>query len=367
VQWKGRGKKNFLYDIVANKRNGIDVDKFDYFVRDCHMLNITPGFDFKRLIAFARVYHDQSVDCVDPVTGEDNREVCYHHKEAWNIYEMFHTRHSLHLRAYQHQVAGAVEWMIVEALMLAEPYVTVPGKDGIPRRFSECVDDMHAYWKLGEYILKQIEMSSCPELAPSREIIYRLRKRDMYKLADSRLIDPKAASFSVSDVKEGLAALYEEGKYGHKPEYNAVQFDPHKDLFCNYITMGFGKKNEDPVAKYTTFFVPPKHTSELDVAEGGHIDEGEGNDAHARTNGSIPCTAPQPIVGKLHTAIDTVSAFVPVRFEELRIRVYCRHTNQKPLVKALFDAWCKVCTYMVMLCVCDYVYIDVYLNTRGLA
>ena len=34
LPYKGRLKeKSFLYEIVANKRNGIDVDKWDYFAR----------------------------------------------------------------------------------------------------------------------------------------------------------------------------------------------------------------------------------------------------------------------------------------------------------------------------------------------
>lgn len=55
-EWVGRGDKTFLYDIVANKRNGIDVDKFDYFVRDSHLLNLKTTFDCHRLMTFARVH-----------------------------------------------------------------------------------------------------------------------------------------------------------------------------------------------------------------------------------------------------------------------------------------------------------------------
>lgn len=54
LEWKGRGTKTFLYDIVANKRNGIDVDKFDYFARDCHVLGLSKSFDALRLMRFAR-------------------------------------------------------------------------------------------------------------------------------------------------------------------------------------------------------------------------------------------------------------------------------------------------------------------------
>lgn len=33
--------------IVANKKTGIDVDKWDYFARDCYYLGISNNFDYK--------------------------------------------------------------------------------------------------------------------------------------------------------------------------------------------------------------------------------------------------------------------------------------------------------------------------------
>ena len=48
--------KRFLYDIVANKLNGLDVDKLDYFQRDSYFSGVVKvSFDTVRLMMLARV------------------------------------------------------------------------------------------------------------------------------------------------------------------------------------------------------------------------------------------------------------------------------------------------------------------------
>ncbi|AQK89787.1 HD domain-containing metal-dependent phosphohydrolase family protein [Zea mays] len=45
---KSANEKHFLYDIVANGRNGIDVDKFDYVGRDCRACGLGCNFQYWR-------------------------------------------------------------------------------------------------------------------------------------------------------------------------------------------------------------------------------------------------------------------------------------------------------------------------------
>ena len=45
--------------IVANKTNEIDVDKMDYFARDCHGLGMKSNFDHLRYIQNCRVLIDE--------------------------------------------------------------------------------------------------------------------------------------------------------------------------------------------------------------------------------------------------------------------------------------------------------------------
>lgn len=46
----------WMFDIINNKRNSIDVDKFDYITRDTYMMNLSYGsFDHQILLKDARV------------------------------------------------------------------------------------------------------------------------------------------------------------------------------------------------------------------------------------------------------------------------------------------------------------------------
>ncbi|XP_072305908.1 deoxynucleoside triphosphate triphosphohydrolase SAMHD1-like [Eucyclogobius newberryi] len=135
-EYKGRpSEKHFLYEIVANKRSGLDVDKFDYFARDSYHLGIKNSFDHNRYITFARVIEEGN-----------EWQICTRDKEVENIYEMFHTRASLHRKAYQHKTNQIIQVMIKDAFLKADKYFMI----------SKAIDNMEDYTQLTDGIFEKI-------------------------------------------------------------------------------------------------------------------------------------------------------------------------------------------------------------------
>ncbi|PIK47803.1 putative deoxynucleoside triphosphate triphosphohydrolase SAMHD1-like [Apostichopus japonicus] len=168
--YEGRTKdKSYLYEIVANKRNGIDVDKWDYFARDSMHLGIQNPFDWKALFRFARVLHEP-----------DGSQICTRDKEIFNLYDMFHTRYSLHHRAYQHKVNKILEAMCVEALFAAKDYLLLPGEGRKMKTISQSIEDMEAYSKLNDHIMWTILCTKDGELDTSKDLFNRILTRDLY-------------------------------------------------------------------------------------------------------------------------------------------------------------------------------------------
>ena len=73
--------------------------------------------------------------------------------------------------------------MLVEALLLADPFLRLPGRDGSECRVSESVHDMEAYCRLSDTIFSVIDISSDPRLRPAKDLLRRVRRRDMYAFA----------------------------------------------------------------------------------------------------------------------------------------------------------------------------------------
>ncbi|CAG5125643.1 unnamed protein product, partial [Candidula unifasciata] len=185
-KWLHRGRpkeKAYLYEIVANKRNSIDVDKWDYMARDCHQLGIRNNFDHLRFIQFARV---SALD--------DQLQICLRDKEVLNLYNMFSTRYTLHKIAYQHQVSSSMALMVAHALIKANDHVFITGSDGKQRKISECINDMEAYTQLTDNILFKIldTESEADDMKAAKGLITRLLTRDLYKCVyHSKPIDPR--------------------------------------------------------------------------------------------------------------------------------------------------------------------------------
>lgn len=61
IAGRPHGDRKFLFDIVSNSRNGIDVDKFDYLNRDCHNIGIQSSYDASRLMKYSRVINGRAI------------------------------------------------------------------------------------------------------------------------------------------------------------------------------------------------------------------------------------------------------------------------------------------------------------------
>ncbi|WAR11805.1 SAMH1-like protein, partial [Mya arenaria] len=168
---KGRTEdKSFLYEIVANKRNGIDVDKWDYFARDCLMLGIRNNFDYTRFIHFARVVQ---------VNGA--YQICTRDKDSETLYDMFHIRQTLNRIAYSHKTSNIIQKMVTEAFVKANDHIKFVGEKGIEKKMSEAIHDMKAFSQMTDHVFNLILNSTDPNLKESRDILTNVLKRKLYK------------------------------------------------------------------------------------------------------------------------------------------------------------------------------------------
>lgn len=88
---------DYMYQIICNNIDEIDVDKMDYLARDAHYTGMPFKIDFDRFFSYSKVL---------------NKRICYSKKSMQHaINHLFLTRHQMHCQVYQHPVVRAFEMM----------------------------------------------------------------------------------------------------------------------------------------------------------------------------------------------------------------------------------------------------------------
>lgn len=146
----------YLFEIVANSNNCIDVDKFDYLSRDMHNLfGTSKTYNFKRIYEFNRVI--------------DNN-ICYNNKVLFDIYDLFRQRYDMHRQVYNHKKAKAVEYMVGDILLHANDILKI----------SKSIENVEDFLYMNDSIINTIKISKDKNLNKSKDIIKRLQKRQLY-------------------------------------------------------------------------------------------------------------------------------------------------------------------------------------------
>ncbi|CBH11791.1 hypothetical protein, conserved [Trypanosoma brucei gambiense DAL972] len=236
-------KKRFLLEIVSNKRNGMDVDKLDYFHRDSIACYGRAAVD----VQIRRLLKSCKVLCC-----EEQHQICFEEKMALSLGDIFSVRAKLHKHAYQHRVTLAIEQMMIDALYEAEPFFLVPGKNGRKLRLSECVDDEEAFCKLGDWILEGITASDDPRLAKSQSLIRRIMERDLYSVVGIKTFISYNVELGEDDIRNYMIQHCKMlGRYSEKLDSN---------LLVNFINITYDKTDKsgipnDPIA-HMAFYSP---------------------------------------------------------------------------------------------------------------
>ena len=163
------GKKNngFIYQIVSNSFNSIDVDKFDYLCRDTHYLGLKYSIDSNRLIEDMKVI---------------NNKICFPDKINYEIISLFKTRYRLHKQIYCHKAVISIQYMINDIMMLLNDIVGIYDSIKDPERFTELTDEyIITYLKILYKNINNYNDNDKEKIKHAYAIWEKINNRNLYK------------------------------------------------------------------------------------------------------------------------------------------------------------------------------------------
>ena len=213
-----KDKRDYIYEIISNERNGIDVDKFDYIKRDSLYCGLSYSMDCSRIMKHIRVI--------------DNK-LCYLDKSYNYINDMYEVRSKLHKQIYKHKVCLAIEMMVVDILKLINEYYNIITSIENPKLF--CILDDNIIEYIFNAHINIFDIRYKKDILNAKSIIDRIKNRKLYKL--------------VENVEKNTKCLMnnKEDKYVNV-KYSLGNNNPFNNIYFynkNNLTNKFVKTNEN--------------------------------------------------------------------------------------------------------------------------
>ncbi|CAH8605453.1 unnamed protein product [Dicrocoelium dendriticum] len=186
----------FIYEILSNNANGMDVDKWDYLLRDCLHAGLGQGcaaVDLDRFMHFCRPAPHPLEDESYSDATKCEWHLSFRDTELENVLRTFGLRQHLHQKLYQHKTVTAISHMVMDALELAEPLLKLR-HISLQAFKAESPSELDAFLRLHDSILWDIyhqriyslsatQMAS--QLVEASELIHRILTRQLYVYIDS--------------------------------------------------------------------------------------------------------------------------------------------------------------------------------------
>jgi len=90
-------KKNFIYQIISNSLNDLDVDKLDYLCRDSYYLGTGQPFSIGGIIEHIKIIDDNIV---------------FPEKISYEIFKVYRSRYDMHKQFYNNKTVICIEYML---------------------------------------------------------------------------------------------------------------------------------------------------------------------------------------------------------------------------------------------------------------
>ncbi len=175
----------FLFQIVSNYLNGLDVDKYDYLIRDSKVLGFKISFDASRL--------------VDDIVIVNNN-ICYPNQVIFEIYNMFNLRYNMHKMVYNHKAVISTQLLIIEFMKLINPEL----------KLSDSIKNLDKFIMFGDNTMfdflnlyKIKDVTDLPEnIVKAQEILDKLNRHESYHFIDSLITKDKLEISKESILKD---------------------------------------------------------------------------------------------------------------------------------------------------------------------